>query len=158
MVKRDEMFLKRFFLFSLILLTILILAGCTTTATTSDDKTSTGDVLPPEGAEQLINMAKTDLAQRLKINESEIQLVSIDDVDFPDTSLGVPEPGKFYAEVITPGFIIKLSSEDHVYQYSTDRHDTVKYYSGSEITNPEDITFPVDYKQIDDGKPWVPVD
>ncbi|MBN2094403.1 MAG: hypothetical protein JW740_03505 [Candidatus Zambryskibacteria bacterium] len=158
MFRRDEMFLKRFFLFSVILLLILFLAGCKTTASTSDDIPSAGDILLPESTEQLINMAKADLAQRLRMTESEIQLSSVEEVDFPDTSLGVPETGKFYAEVITPGFIIKLEAQGQVYQYNTDRDDTVKIYTINENTNLEDITFPVDYKQIDDGKPWMPVD
>jgi len=37
--------------------------------------------------------------------------------EFPDASLGVPEPGKMYAQVITPGYVIRLAVEGAVTKY-----------------------------------------
>ena len=70
-------------------------------------------------AEDAIALAKKHLAQQLGIAEAEIELVSIREVPWPDTSLGVPEPGKVYAQVIVPGFRIVLSAKGEEYVYHT---------------------------------------
>jgi hypothetical protein len=41
----------------------------------------------------------------------------IEPKDFPDASLGVPEPGMTYAQVITPGYVILLNAEGETYEY-----------------------------------------
>lgn len=37
------------------------------------------------------------------VGADEIALRSVKATEFPDAGLGVPEPGKMYAQVITPG-------------------------------------------------------
>ena len=37
--------------------------------------------------------------------------------DFSDASLGMPEPGQMYAQVLTPGYVIRLAVGDQVYVY-----------------------------------------
>jgi len=37
-----------------------------------------------------------------------------------DTSLGCPRPGMFYAQVITPGYLITLEVKGEKYEYHTD--------------------------------------
>ncbi len=69
------------------------------------------------GAEPLVKLAKADLARRLGISPDEIETQSVEQTEFPDASLGVPEPGQSYAQVITPGYIIKLTVEGQVYEY-----------------------------------------
>ncbi len=68
-------------------------------------------------AQPLVELAKADLAEQLDINPDEIEVQSVEATEFPDTSLGVPELGKMYAQVITPGYIIKLAVDDAVYEY-----------------------------------------
>jgi hypothetical protein len=41
-------------------------------------------------------------------------------VDWSDTSLGCPEPGMMYAQVITPGFLVMIEAEGQQYEYHTD--------------------------------------
>ena len=48
--------------------------------------------------------AREALAEKLGIAADVPQLIVFEPVDWPDTSLGCPEPGKVYAQVITPGF------------------------------------------------------
>jgi hypothetical protein len=47
-------------------------------------------------------------------------VVTIEKVDWPDTSLGVPDPGRLYAPVITPGYRIVLRVGDESYELHTD--------------------------------------
>ena len=72
---------------------------------------------PTTSAEEAVALAKNHLAQQLGIAETEIELVSIQNVVWPDASLGVPEPGKVYAQVIVPGFRIVLSAQGKEYVY-----------------------------------------
>lgn len=69
---------------------------------------------------QVVELAKKDLAQRLNISIEEVRLVKQEKVDWHDTSLGFPEEGKMYAQVITPGFRIILKANDKLYEYHSD--------------------------------------
>jgi hypothetical protein len=74
----------------------------------------------PYEARLVVELAKEDLARRLEISVSEISLISVEAVDWPDTSLGCPQPGMMYAQVITPGFRVILAAKDRTYEYHTD--------------------------------------
>ncbi|MFU8795679.1 MAG: hypothetical protein ACNA7X_00070 [Dehalococcoidia bacterium] len=75
----------------------------------------------PEWAKPLVELAKADLAGRKGIEKEQIAVVSVKAVEWPDASLGCPEPGMFYAQVITPGCRILLSHDGQTYRYHTDR-------------------------------------
>ncbi len=44
------------------------------------------------------------VAQKLGVAATELTVVSAEEVEWSDASLGCPEPGMFYAQVITPGW------------------------------------------------------
>lgn len=67
--------------------------------------------------QQLIAQAKADLARRLSIKPEEIELVEARQVDWPDSSLGCPEPGGEYLHVWIVGELIVLRVENHVFEY-----------------------------------------
>ncbi|MBI4267496.1 MAG: hypothetical protein HY662_01780, partial [Chloroflexi bacterium] len=54
--------------------------------------------------QQAVDLSAANLATKLSVDRSKISLVKIEAVSWPDTSLGVPEPGKAYAQVIVPGY------------------------------------------------------
>lgn len=81
----------------------------------------------PGGAEPAVERAKEDLANRKGIDEEQITVISVEVVNWPDTSLGCPQPGMMYAQVITPGYRILLSYGGQTYQYHSDRGDHVVY-------------------------------
>jgi len=68
-------------------------------------------------AQPLVDQAIADLAERLAVGPDEIAVQSVEATEFPDASLGVPEQGKVYAQVITPGYVIRLVVDDAVYEY-----------------------------------------
>jgi len=152
--------MKRLAWLSIALLLVAVLASCRSSTKTESNNTT----LP--GSEVLVEKAKLDLASHLNISSSAITLVSVDSVNFADTSLGVPQPGQMYAQVITPGFIIKLKANGQQYQYNTDQINTIICNLNPTITtststttgiaDPTDVTIPVDPGKIMDGKPWVP--
>lgn len=54
--------------------------------------------------EPLIRSATELVSRETGLAASELTLVSAEAVEWPDTSLGCPQPGMMYAQVITPGF------------------------------------------------------
>ena len=65
----------------------------------------------------LLIQAKEDLAVRLGISPNQIALLSYDEVVWPDASLGCPQPGMAYIQVLQDGALIRLSAEGQVYDY-----------------------------------------
>jgi hypothetical protein len=75
-------------------------------------------VSEPRGeADLVVELAQEDLAQLLDVAADEIEVESVRPVDFPDASLGVPETDKAYAQVITPGYVIRLAAGGETYAY-----------------------------------------
>jgi hypothetical protein len=69
---------------------------------------------------KVIQAAKKELAGRLNVRQESIELAgSIEEVTWPDSSLGCPEPGMVYAQVLTPGYRFKLQSGGKLYEYHT---------------------------------------
>jgi len=66
--------------------------------------------------------ARKDLAGRLGINESDIDSVSVEDVEFPDMSLGAAASGEIAAQMLSSGWKIKLQAEDRSYEYRADKY------------------------------------
>lgn len=61
--------------------------------------------------------ARADLAGRLGITHDEIEVVESVSVTWPDASAGCPLPKRGYAQVLTPGVLIRLRSAQRTYQY-----------------------------------------
>ncbi len=71
------------------------------------------------GADGASAQAKTDLSARTGVPVDQIQVVSVEPVTWPDASLGCPQPGMMYAQVLTPGLRIRLQANGQVYEYHT---------------------------------------
>jgi hypothetical protein len=73
------------------------------------------------GVDAVIKKCKAELAGRAQVAVETIQVTIIDEVTWRDTSLGCPEPGKVYAQVLVPGYRIVLEAAEKSYEYHTDR-------------------------------------
>jgi hypothetical protein len=75
-------------------------------------------VSPPDPvAQELVDRAMNDLTQRKGIALEEIKLDYFAYVAWPNTSLGCPEPGMFYADMLVDGYQILLRVGLQVYSY-----------------------------------------
>jgi hypothetical protein len=82
------------------------------------DSTEMTPTMPaPAGLENLIERAKEDLAQRLNIVLTQINLIEAKAVVWPDASLGCPQPGKLYKQVPEDGALIVLQVNGTNYEY-----------------------------------------
>jgi glucose/arabinose dehydrogenase len=53
----------------------------------------------------------------LQLSEEEISVVSVEAVEWPDASVGCPQPGMMYAQVVTPGYLVVLEAGAKRYEY-----------------------------------------
>lgn len=65
----------------------------------------------------IILKARRDLAHRLSVDENEITEGNIEQTDFPDASLGAPVEDEMSAQMITPGWRIRLTVGGEAYEY-----------------------------------------
>lgn len=72
--------------------------------------------------ESAVQRAKTDLAGRISVLESEIKEESVDDADFPDMSLGAAVEDEMSAQMISSGWLIILSANGKNYEYRADKY------------------------------------
>ena len=75
----------------------------------------------PPGAEGVVQKATEDLARRVGTEIGAVRVERAEPRDWPDTSLGCPEPGRAYAQVITPGYrlVLVVGSQTYVYHTSS---------------------------------------
>ncbi len=107
----------------------------------------------------LVEKVKAHLANFLGITPNEIRVVESLAVSWPDTSLGCPQPGLYYAQVITPGYRFVLEASGQRYPYHTDLGEQIilcMANPSSPATEKPPI-LPVNPTEIQDGQPWIPV-
>jgi hypothetical protein len=60
-----------------------------------------------------------DAAARLGVPREQLVVERVEEREWPDTSLGCPQPGFLYAQVITPGYLIIVSGAGQRLEYHT---------------------------------------
>lgn len=70
-----------------------------------------------------VQAAVAAAAAEFDVSADEVTVVSYEPVDWPDTSLGCPREGEFYAAVITPGYRVILAVIGQQHEYHTDDID-----------------------------------
>ncbi|MGQ9516972.1 MAG: hypothetical protein ACUVT1_06880 [Anaerolineae bacterium] len=74
-----------------------------------------------EQGQRMLEQARQELAGKLGVSPARIQVVKAEPILWPDTSLGCPQPGMMYAQVITPGYQFILEYEGKQYDYHAGR-------------------------------------
>ena len=72
------------------------------------------------GAEMLGAM-RSDAARRAGSAESAVQVASVQPVTWPDASIGCPQPGMVYAQMLVPGWRVVLEAGGRRYDYHAAR-------------------------------------
>jgi hypothetical protein len=87
----------------------------------SQSSDPTGAQVQGDGSGAPVSAAQADHAYRLGTDAAEISVVAADAVDWSDGSVGCPEPGRAYPQVITPGYRIILDAGGTTYEYHASR-------------------------------------
>jgi len=95
--------------------------GCTKDEEVVDGEAAEADTEPAAGSteETLVTLATEDLAAQLGVDVDDIKVTSVEAMDWHDSSLGCPQEGMMYAQMITPGYQITLIHEGDEYVYHT---------------------------------------
>ncbi len=83
---------------------------------TTEDETTTMPISEQEHL-PIVAPAKADLATRLGVEADELEVVSAEEVTWPDGSLGCPKPGLSYTQALVDGSKVVLGHEERVYVY-----------------------------------------
>lgn len=127
---------------TLLLVAILLLAACgpeapaaqppapeilptvqpTAEAAPTAEPTPAGELRLPGGDAAELQRAVAapaidDLAQHLGVPAEQVQVVSVEEVVWPDASLGCPASGMMYAQVVTDGMKVVLEVDGQTYAY-----------------------------------------
>jgi hypothetical protein len=83
-----------------------------------------GTPVPPE-AQAGADAALREASGRLGLPRDQLAVIRIEPREWSDTSLGCPQPGQMYAQVITPGYLIIVSGRGRQLEYHTDTRGRV---------------------------------
>jgi hypothetical protein len=77
----------------------------------------------PTEAQAVVDLVLQDAATRLGVDASALSVSAIEAVDWPDASLGCPEEGGVYAQVVSPGYQITVTDGTTSLEYHTGLND-----------------------------------
>lgn len=80
--------------------------------------------VPPE-ASAAVDAARQAAATRLGVAPDQLQVTEVQPQQWPDASLGCPQPGQLYSQIVTPGFSVVIASGGHELEYHTDTRNRV---------------------------------
>ena len=107
-----------------------------TQAAPQPSPTSTSAGTAPTALPQSAASAVQTLADQLNVQPDAVEVVNIEAVDWPDSCLGVSNPGEMCAQVITPGYRIQLKAGGQTYEVHTDQSGkSVRVVNGISSSN-----------------------
>ncbi len=81
--------------------------------------TPTAVPVAPTAEPAAVQAVRRELAGRLAVAASRLKAVSVEPVAWPDASLGCPQEGFAYAQVVTPGYRVVMEHNGQRYTYHT---------------------------------------
>lgn len=84
------------------------------TATPAD-----GGATPSRQRSPAVLAAIASLSRAKRIPAAEIAMAGAEHVEWPDSSLGNPQPGIMYSQIVTPGWRVFLDARGQSYEYHT---------------------------------------
>ena len=72
-----------------------------------------------------LELATATLSEHKSISRADIHFVQVSHMEWPDSSLGCPQPGVEYLQVITPGYRVLLTVETKPYSVHTGGGHTI---------------------------------
>jgi hypothetical protein len=111
-------------LFVLLVLAGLLLAACGTSNSNIPATPVNPDLenaLPPNVALNIQNQ----ISQTLGVAVKDIQIRKVEQMDWPNACLGLPQGNEACAQVVTPGWLLTFNINGQAYNYRIDKTGTV---------------------------------
>ncbi|HLO16424.1 MAG TPA: hypothetical protein VK206_16450 [Anaerolineales bacterium] len=102
----------------------LVLAACSASRTdvpATQVNPDLQNVLPPDVALNVQNQISATLGVALE----NIKIEKVEQMDWPDSCLGLPEANEVCAQVVTPGWMLTFNINGQRYQYRVDKTGTI---------------------------------
>jgi hypothetical protein len=80
---------------------------------------------PSPQANPAVDAAMAQAATRLGVARADLRIDRLEAREWPDASLGCPQQGVLYAQVLTPGYLVVLSGAGKQLEYHTDERAKV---------------------------------
>jgi hypothetical protein len=101
----------------------LLLAACSI-GSAAPTPTPSPVPVPPE-ASQAVDAALQDAAGHLSVSRDQLQVSQVAAQQWNDAALGCPQPGQLYSQIVTPGFLVMITSGSRQLEYHTDTRGRV---------------------------------
>lgn len=98
---------------------------CDNTQSSATPGTPGGTTTPVSDLPNPVRLAIAALADDLHIAQSAVEVVAVEPTEWPNSSLGCPQPGRAYLQIVTPGYRVVLAASGQRYEYHTNNRDTV---------------------------------
>jgi len=110
-----------------VIVLLLMLAACSPQAAATELPTDVGEVATQPGKNNTAaqDAAVAALSKNLGLDPSQIKVVSVEAVEWPDACLGVTQEGVACAQVVSPGYKIILEVNGKQVEYHTNQDGTV---------------------------------
>jgi ABC-type transport system substrate-binding protein len=72
-----------------------------------------------------LRQALAQVAADLGVAPDQLTIVAVEARDWPDSSLGCPQPGRAYSQIITPGYRLVVRANGQEYEYHTSARTTM---------------------------------
>ena len=86
-------------------------------AATPSASATRGTMDYPDVVRAAIAQAATDLG----VSPDQLVIIAVEARDWPDSSLGCPQPGRAYSQIVTPGYRLVVQANGQQYDYHTNR-------------------------------------
>jgi hypothetical protein len=98
----------------------------TTSATPAASAPAAIPMTPSPEASSAVDAALQDASAHLGVTPDQLQVTQVDARQWGDASLGCPEAGQLYSQIVTPGFLIVITSGARQLEYHSDSRAHVK--------------------------------
>jgi hypothetical protein len=69
----------------------------------------------------VVRAALAQAASDLGVSPDQLTIIAVEARDWPDSSLGCPQPGRAYSQIVTPGYRLVVQANGRQYDYHTNR-------------------------------------
>ena len=91
----------------------------------SGSVSSAAPVRDADVARAIVEQVRADAAHRAGVALAETHILRVEARDWSDASLGCPQPGRQYAQVVTPGYLVVAWAANRELAYHTDTRHTI---------------------------------
>jgi len=116
--------MSRVWIVTFLLLAGAILGACSSTqanAPATEVNPALEDALPPDVALNVQNF----ISESLAVPSESIEITNVEQMDWPDGCLGLPEGDEACIQAITPGWLLTFNINGQEYRYRVDETGTV---------------------------------